>query len=349
MTPRQNTWLVTIQGLLLAAAVGLVASRLAPSILTLLLVVAFGGATALLVALLGPREPGAATKSARPAADTTRPDTAETERLLVRVRALALGDLASRLGPLTPGDPLGPLGEALDEAARGLEHVARNGRCAAVTLATAGGEIERSVQAIASGVARQSHAIVDVSRRLQALASRCEEVSQVVEVLDDLARQTNVLALNAALEASRAGPSGRGFAMVADEVRKLAERSAAATKDVGAFVQTLEAGSADASRNLEEVQGLTKSLQDGAKGTAAVATALVTTTEGLLHTLEKLRVEPEQDEAVRAVLRRNQAAVAALVDELRPLLAEAHTPLTRALAALVTTSAESSGAERTHG
>src|SRR5205823_7333716 len=102
----------------------------------------------------------------------------------------------------------------------------------------------------------QSTAIAEVGRKLKALGARSEEVAQIVELLEDVAAETNILALNAAIEASRAGAQGKGFGMVADEVRKLAERSAAATKDIGAFIQTIEGTASDATRAVDGVRGL---------------------------------------------------------------------------------------------
>ncbi|MET0104185.1 MAG: methyl-accepting chemotaxis protein [Sedimenticola sp.] len=94
--------------------------------------------------------------------------------------------------------------------------------------------------------------IQETSKRIKRLGESSQEIGDIVELIDDIADQTNILALNAAMQAAMAGEAGRGFAVVADEVQRLAERSGNATKQIEALVKTIQADTNEAVSSMED-------------------------------------------------------------------------------------------------
>ena len=108
------------------------------------------------------------------------------------------------------------------------------------------------VQATINGMDNIREQIQETSKRIKRLGESSQEIGDIVSLINDIADQTNILALNAAIQASMAGDAGRGFAVVADEVQRLAERSSAATKQIGALVKTIQNDTNEAVISMEQ-------------------------------------------------------------------------------------------------
>ncbi len=117
-----------------------------------------------------------------------------------------------------------------------------------VEIAAKGGE---AVRRTINGMDNIREQIQETSKRIKRLGESSQEIGNIVELIEDIADQTNILALNAAMQAAMAGEAGRGFAVVADEVQRLAERSANATKQIEALVQTIQADTNEAVSSME--------------------------------------------------------------------------------------------------
>ncbi|BCS52851.1 methyl-accepting chemotaxis protein [Geobacter sp. SVR] len=144
---------------------------------------------------------------------------------------------------------------ASEEMSATSSDIARNCTMAAeasqksTDAATAGARV---VQETISGMGVIADRVRQTSRTVEALGSRSEQIGAIVGTIEDIADQTNLLALNAAIEAARAGEQGRGFAVVADEVRALAERTTKATQEIGEMIKAIQSETRAAVRAMDE-------------------------------------------------------------------------------------------------
>jgi len=137
-----------------------------------------------------------------------------------------------------------------------------------VAIANNGAEV---VQNTITGMDSIREQIQETSKRIKRLGESSQEIGDIVSLINDIADQTNILSLNAAIQASMAGDAGRGFAVVADEVQRLAERSSAATKQIEALVKTIQSDTNEAVISMEQT---TSEVVRGANLAQSAGTAL---------------------------------------------------------------------------
>jgi twitching motility protein PilJ len=144
---------------------------------------------------------------------------------------------------------------AINQIASSMDGVSKNSAESAdvaersVQIASHGAEVVRET---ISGMDSIRDQIQETSKRIKRLGESSQEIGSIVELINDIAEQTNILALNAAIQAASAGEAGRGFAVVADEVQRLAERSASATKRIETLVQTIQSDTNEAVNSMEQ-------------------------------------------------------------------------------------------------
>ena len=178
--------------------------------------------------------------------------------------------------------------------------------------AEAGGE---AVRAAVEGMARLQARVQDVAERVHELGRHSQRIGEIVALISDIADQTNLLALNAAIEAARAGEHGRGFAVVADEVRKLAESSAHSARQISELIETIQAGVREAVASVEsgtkEAEAGSQLAGQAGEALERIVTSVAKSSENARRiATEAERVTRDSEEIVRSV-----TEVASIIEE----------------------------------
>ncbi len=215
---------------------------------------------------------------------------------------------------------------AMEQMNAAVLEVAKN----ASSSAEASDEARTKAQLGAKVVSQVVAAISQVRNKAQELKSnmadldrQAEAIDQVMNVITDIADQTNLLALNAAIEAARAGEAGRGFAVVADEVRKLAEKTMAATKEVGTTVMGIQNGTRSNVQNVEQAVELVEHATGLAEQSGDALSEIVTLVEAVSDQVRSIATASEQQSSTSEEINRSFEEINRISQETDGVMQEA--------------------------
>ena len=207
---------------------------------------------------------------------------------------------------------------SMDEMSASITEVAKNAADASGSAqqgSKEAGSGKQNMAMVVKGINDVQNKAGHVQQSLDALGQQADSIGRVMGIILDIADQTNLLALNAAIEAARAGEAGRGFAVVADEVRKLAEKTTQATQEVGQTVNGIQTGTPDSRHHMQEAESAIvrtiSNVTEAEERLDDIATA-IESTAGQLHFIASAA---EQQAATSHSVARNSASIQTMIHE----------------------------------
>ncbi len=201
---------------------------------------------------------------------------------------------------------------AMNEMAATVQEVARNAQDAAEAARAADSESSNGFEVVSQVVAainRLAEQVGDTAHSIHTLEENAEQIGTVLDVIRGIAEQTNLLALNAAIEAARAGEQGRGFAVVADEVRTLASRTQQSTEEIQQTIERLQDGAKAAVGAMEDGQRQTQSTVELAGKAGEALTTITQAVSRIAEMNTQIATAAEQQSAVAEDINQNVVSI----------------------------------------
>lgn len=208
------------------------------------------------------------------------------DQMAQSIHQVAAGAGEQSKNVITTTEQVNDMMQKIQVMAEGMENVRQAALQSGVIAESGGKAVEKTVE----GMIKVKESAFETANKINELGEESQKIGQIIEVIDEIAEQTNLLALNAAIEAARAGEHGKGFAVVADEVRKLAERSGKATKEIAQLIADIQNGTlvaVDSMRvgTIEVEQGVTLA-QEAGKSLSEIVDGIKTTGENVHQIME---------------------------------------------------------------
>ena len=207
---------------------------------------------------------------------------------------------------------------AVEEMTVSIDHIGVSAEDASQRAATAGdiaADSEKTVSMASAQITQVANQVEHTAGQMQTLSEQVQQIGSITVVIHDVADQTNLLALNAAIEAARAGEQGRGFAVVADEVKKLAERTTASVQKISAVIATIQEGATAAVSSMQSSRAVVAKVVVAAENASKSMGEICTSTTMVQQSIESISDALREQKTSSTDLARNVETIARMSDD----------------------------------